>query len=159
MDPKIWGPKLWFISHAISFNYPENPTQDDKENHIAWFKLYKDMIMCEVCKQHYSEHFAKDPVDNHLDSREDLIKWVWQLHNKVNESLNKTPWSFEQMMDHYSKIFSQKCTINANKCTAPTETPKPSKNIFNWNYAILFVMNTLIIGILFLIYFKKKNNV
>jgi hypothetical protein len=159
MDPKIWGPKLWFISHAISFNYPEIPTQTDKENHIAWFTLYKDMIMCEVCKKHYSEHFAKHPVDKHLGSRDDLIRWVWQLHNKVNESLNKTPWTFEQMMEHYSKIFSQTCTINANKCTAPTEPPKPSKNIFSWNYVILFIMNALIIGILFLIYFKKKNNV
>ena len=159
MDPKIWGPKLWFISHAISFNYPEIPTQTDKENHIAWFTLYKDMIMCEVCKKHYSEHFAKHPVDKHLGSRDDLIRWVWQLHNKVNESLNKTPWTFEQMMEHYSKIFSQTCTINANKCTAPTEPPKPSKNIFSWNYVILFIMNALIIGILFLIYLKKKNNV
>jgi len=159
MDPKIWGPKLWFISHAISFNYPEIPTQTDKENHIAWFTLYKDMIMCEVCKKHYSEHFAKHPVDKHLGSRDDLIRWVWQLHNKVNESLNKTPWTFEQMMEHYSKIFSQTCTINANKCSAPTEPPKPSKNIFSWNYVILFIMNALIIGILFLIYFKKKNNV
>jgi hypothetical protein len=160
MDPTIWGPKLWFISHAIAFNYPENPTQADKDNHKQWFELYKFMIMCDVCRKHYAEHLLKNPIDNNLNSRDDLIKWVWQLHNTVNESLGKAPWTFEQMMDHYTKIFSKKCSINANKCSATPpihnqqNNKKPSSNI---NYIILLLMNFLIIAILFLIYFKKKN--
>ena len=26
----IWSPKLWNKLHTISFNYPENPTEEEK---------------------------------------------------------------------------------------------------------------------------------
>ena len=32
MDPKIWGPKLWFISHSIAFNYPDVPTETETKS-------------------------------------------------------------------------------------------------------------------------------
>ena len=158
MDPKIWGPKLWFISHSIAFNYPDVPTETDKLNHIQWFNLYKTMIMCEVCKQHYSDHIQKKPIENNLDSKTSLIKWVWELHNSVNESLGKNIWTYEQMYEHYSKIFSQKCSINANKCAPPTPPPIPEKCSMknSLNVVFLICMNVVIIGILILIYFRNK---
>ena len=24
MDPNVWGPKLWFVMHTISLNYPKS---------------------------------------------------------------------------------------------------------------------------------------
>ena len=158
MDPKLWGPKLWFISHAVAFNYPDNPTEEDKANHKTWFDLYKTMIMCEVCKEHYIEHTSKNPIDGFLDSKNDLIKWVWILHNAVNESIGKNAWSYDQMYEHYSKIFSQKCSINHNKCEKPKISEKCSKKN-SFNIFLLICMNLVIIGILILIYFKKKNSV
>ena len=37
MDPKIWGPKVWFVIHTVALNYPNNPTYQDKRNHEDFF--------------------------------------------------------------------------------------------------------------------------
>ena len=37
MDPTIWGPKLWFVIHTVTFNYPSNPTNIDKKVHFDFF--------------------------------------------------------------------------------------------------------------------------
>ena len=31
MDPKIWGPPGWLFLHTLTFNYPNNPTKEEKE--------------------------------------------------------------------------------------------------------------------------------
>ena len=37
MVVNLWGPLLWTFIHTMSFNYPVNPTQEDKTH-------YKDYI-------------------------------------------------------------------------------------------------------------------
>jgi len=37
MDPKVWGPKLWFVIHTIALNYPDNPSYDQKRIHEDFF--------------------------------------------------------------------------------------------------------------------------
>ena len=33
MVTTIWGPGMWHFLHTISFNYPINPTDEDKTNY------------------------------------------------------------------------------------------------------------------------------
>ena len=37
MVTNVWGPSLWHVLHTISFNYPVNPTEEQKQQ-------YKDNI-------------------------------------------------------------------------------------------------------------------
>ena len=37
MLTKVWGPCMWFFLHTISFNYPVNPSQIEKQK-------YRDFI-------------------------------------------------------------------------------------------------------------------
>ena len=37
MDPKIWGPPGWLFLHTITFNYPTNPTEEDKKYYKNFF--------------------------------------------------------------------------------------------------------------------------
>ena len=65
MDPTRWGPKLWFFMHTLSFNYPDNPTQNDKLNIKNFFENLKYLIPCETCRIHYGGHTTKMPIDNY----------------------------------------------------------------------------------------------
>ena len=38
MLTSVWGPSMWHYLHTMSFNYPVNPTQQEK-------KHYKDFIL------------------------------------------------------------------------------------------------------------------
>jgi hypothetical protein len=104
MRPEIWGPHLWFMLHVISFEYPENPTEYDKRIYHDFYTSLKDVIPCEMCKKHYREHIHKYPLTPHLDTRDNLVKWVIQVHNFVNTSLGKPTLTVPEVMTIYSNL-------------------------------------------------------
>lgn len=89
MDPKIWGPHLWFFLHSITFSYAEdkeNPTRQEKKHMYNFLNSLKYTLPC-ICKNNYREHFNKNPPN--LKSRRKLFEWMVDLHNTVNEESNK----------------------------------------------------------------------
>lgn len=150
MDPTRWGPKLWFIMHTLSFNYPDNPTDIDKMRIKTFFDSLKFVIPCEACRQHYNQHTTKNPIDNYLNSKEKLVEWVVNLHNTVSESIGKPTWSIEQVKEHYKNIFNEKCNISNSQCSKPKESNK--KNIY---YIIITILVLILLLILYLI--KKQH--
>ena len=38
MHPEIWGPSGWIFLHTITFNYPINPTPEQKIKHKELFE-------------------------------------------------------------------------------------------------------------------------
>lgn len=118
MDPTVWGPKLWFALHTMTFNYPENPTEIDKRNYHDFFTNLKNVIPCAKCSKHYGEHLLNNPLSPNLDSKELLVKWLIDLHNDVNKSLNKRLYSYDEVIkiyqDHYKNSDSEKEIKNNN---------------------------------------------
>ncbi len=104
MDPRVWGPHFWFVLHLISFNYPDNPSTFDKEQHKAFYHSVKDILPCANCRQHYKNYLSQYPIEPNLDRRMDLITWVIQIHNFVNVALGKQPMSVEQVLDIYANL-------------------------------------------------------
>ena len=69
----IWGPPSWTFLHTITFNYPNNPSEKDKQNYFTFFDSLKHVLPCDKCKKHYRDN-SRDLKDN-LNSRDDLVKW------------------------------------------------------------------------------------
>ena len=105
MDPNVWGPKLWFMMHTISLNYPENPTIQDKQNNQVFFNNLQNIIPCDLCKQHYSEYLKTHPIDPHLSNKMSLVKWVLDVHNDVSKRLGKPTWSLNKLLTHYENSY------------------------------------------------------
>ena len=151
MDPKIWGPKLWFSLHTITFNYPNNPTYLDKRFYHDFFTNLKHVIPCSVCKNHYSQHLENYPISPNLDNKELLIRWLVNLHNVVNKSLGKRTYSHQEVMEIYKNHYS-------NKYVDPiVETTNKSSYIKYYWKIILFI---LLIGSSITVYircFKKRS--
>ena len=88
MKPSIWGPQFWYILHTISFYYPENPSEYHKRAYHDFFHTLKDIIPCKDCQKHFTKHIQQYPITPHLDTRGALVRWVIQIHNFVNKSIN-----------------------------------------------------------------------
>ena len=156
MDPTRWGPKLWFMLHTISFNYPDSPTYNDKVNTKNFYEILRYIIPCDVCRVHYTEHLGNMPIDNYLDSKENLIMWVLKLHNTVNISLDKPTWTLEQLKSHYSQIYSDKCNINNGKCSSGNGNGNGG-NFIERHFKLMSLL--ILISILgMIIYLIKRNN-
>lgn len=108
MDTTVWGPKLWFVMHTVSLNYPEYPNFQEKEHHKVFFTNLKHIIPCTKCQGHYTEFLQKNPITNNLNSKMDLVKWVWTLHNEVSSRLGKPTWSLDKLLSHYNNLYTTK---------------------------------------------------
>ena len=79
----VWGPPAWTFLHTVTYNYPENPTNEDKRNYLNFFDSLKHVLPCNKCKGHYKENLKKYDLNNSLNSRQDLVKWL--IDKMVNQ--------------------------------------------------------------------------
>ena len=103
MDPVKWGPHLWFFLHTISFTFPQNPTYDNKLKYLEFYNSLKYMLPCELCRTHYIQHIQHAPPNT--NSRKDLVIWTIDLHNRVNKSLNKREYTYQEVIELYRGYF------------------------------------------------------
>lgn len=105
MEPTIWGPHAWIFLHSITLGYPEYPTDRDKQNFKNFFENLGYILPCDKCRFNYVEHMKKYNLDNALGSRDELIKWLVNIHNEVNNLNNKSSMSYENMIKNYHNLY------------------------------------------------------
>ena len=67
-----------------------SPTNEEKAHYKTFYESLQYVIPCGKCAQNYAENLKQHPIDKSLDSREIIIiKWVIDMHNKVNTELGK----------------------------------------------------------------------
>ena len=105
MKSDIWGPDAWLFLHTITLNYPDKPNEKDKDNYKIFFDSLQNILPCEKCKIHYSENIKKYPID--LESKESLVKWLFNLHNEVNKLNNKGIFNYNDFINKYSNLYNE----------------------------------------------------
>lgn len=112
LAPCSWGSAAWHFLHSISLTYPESVgfTPEDqkiKNDYYQFFNLLGYVLPCEECKGHYRTNFNSNNLMNSLSSRKDFAKWVYDLHNMVNEGTGvpKSKWpSFRDVYIKYDNL-------------------------------------------------------
>jgi Erv1 / Alr family len=104
-QPSVWGPGLWLFLHVMSLNYPENPTEADKERHYNFLFSLSDMLPCKQCQEHFKGYLRKCLSTTDLDSRSTFFKWMHKFHDAVNERLGKGKWHSSEDASRWYKQF------------------------------------------------------
>ena len=90
IGPDRFGPSLWQGLHYISLGYPAKPNEEQKQKYKAFFILLKDTLPCSICANHFGENLKKMPItDEVLETKENLVRWLIDFHNVVNEMNGK----------------------------------------------------------------------
>jgi hypothetical protein len=109
MDPVIWGPHAWIFLHSITYNYPDNPTTNEINNNYDFFTALQDILPCNKCRYHYKKNLEKFPLTSEvLSSKQNLIKWLFKIHNNINKMNGKPEITFSEMNNIYNNLYSQK---------------------------------------------------
>jgi hypothetical protein len=155
MNPEIWGAKMWFILHIITFSYPENPTFLDKRHYNDFFTNLQYVIPCDKCKLHYREHLENNPLTPNLDKKEDFVNWLIQVHNSVNVSKGKQTMSYNAVLNEYKEILEK----YDKDYSIPDKKNTLFSNIFS-KLIKLVGMATILIGMIYLLkyIYSKKNS-
>lgn len=105
----VWGPSQWHVLHTMSFNYPVNPTIKDKRNYRNYILSLQYVLPCGKCRENLKKNFQKLPIMmKHMKSRHTFSKYIYDLHELVNEMLNKkSGLSYEQVRNTYENFRSR----------------------------------------------------
>jgi hypothetical protein len=143
----VWGPAQWHFLHAMSFNYPDNPTLKDKKHYRDYVLNLRYVLPCKYCRVNLANNFKKKPLQMcHMKSRETFSRYIYELHETINRMLNKksnlTYCDVRERYEHFRsrctdenpKVFTFKKNTTRKKtekgCTEPLYGKK-SKCIIN----------------------------
>jgi len=125
MLTSIWGPGMWHFLHSMSFNYPVNPSTEDKDNYRNFVLSLKNILPCGKCRKNLRENFKKKPLTmNKMKSRESFSIYIYELHEMINGMLGKkSGLTYEEIRERYEH-FRSRCNnrknINKEKgCVTP----------------------------------------
>lgn len=108
-NQNTWGPACWFMLHSATFNYPINPTLEDKKNYYNFFTSLKNILPCGYCRKNYERNLVENPIK--LNCRKDLACWLIDLHNEVNGKEGKRHYSYEEVLRIYEKKLNKKIPL------------------------------------------------
>lgn len=113
MLTSVWGPPMWHILHTISFNYPINPTEEDKKHYYKYYKSLKYILPCRYCRENFDKNLKNNKLTKAtMENRETLSRWVYELHETINKMLLKSSGlTYEDVRDRYEH-FRSHCLIN-----------------------------------------------
>jgi hypothetical protein len=89
MDTRFWGPSGWKLLHLITFEYTYSP-----ENSIKYAKFFETLpyiLPCKFCRASLTDYYRIHPFmdEKGIISTLDLKKWLYIIHNCVNDKLRK----------------------------------------------------------------------
>ena len=110
MLTSVWGPPLWHSLHTISFNYPVEPTDKNKEEYMTFFKSLGKVLPCKYCRDNFKNNLKQLPLRKTVfKNRETLSRWVYNLHEMVNKNLGKkSGLTYEMVRERYEN-FRARC--------------------------------------------------
>lgn len=131
----IWGACQWHVLHTMSFNYPVHPTKENKKFYRLYVENLVNVLPCGKCRKNLAANFAKLPLKEcHMKSRDTFSRYIYQLHEVVNQMLHKeSGLSYAQVRDRYEQ-FRSRCTLTpydqstSKKSTTNKATPKTCKS-------------------------------
>ena len=107
----VWGPAQWHFLHTMSFNYPVNPTLDEKKKYREYILNLQYVLPCKYCRINLTNNFKKRPLKMcHMKNRETFSRYVYDLHELVNKMLKKkSQLTYCEVRERYEH-FRARCT-------------------------------------------------
>ena len=120
VSPHEWGANAWELLHGIAekVGNQQHPSMIlDQKNELSFvLKTFWHLLPCKTCQEHYREWLIKHPPDKFIfgmpvyELQEHTRKWVYMLHNAVNEQKDITVVFDEaNLHDTYSHVDLRKC--------------------------------------------------
>ena len=87
MNTSKWGPGGWELLHVLAARYV--PTKRTAQLYRAFFTHLQNILPCKHCRASYKQYIHELPVEPWLQSTWGMSRFVYLMHNKVNDKLRK----------------------------------------------------------------------
>ena len=127
----IWGPPQWHMLHTISFNYPVNPTPEQKQEYRNYILSLQNVLPCGACRKNFKMNLQQLPLNmSDMKNRDTFSRYIYNLHELVNKMLKKkSNLTYCDIRERYEH-FRSRCTDENPKVYKITDIKnKTIKNI------------------------------
>lgn len=81
-DPRIWGPKKWFVLETIVRSYPIELTIDQQKHIKDYVISTSEVLPCSICRSHMKDYMKDtDMINMDFSKRITIENWINDLHN------------------------------------------------------------------------------
>lgn len=115
LDPKVWGPHYWFFLHTIALTYPILPNEVMRKKYYDFIQNLPLFLPIPEIGNEFSKMIDRYPVTPYLESRQDFIRWMHFIHNKINVSLDLPEKTLEETMTEYYEHYKPKAVKDAEE--------------------------------------------
>ncbi|MDA7463952.1 Erv1/Alr family FAD-linked sulfhydryl oxidase [Candidatus Poseidonia alphae] len=124
----VWGPALWHSLHTISFNYPVNPTTENKKHYRDFMLNLVNILPCKYCRENLKNNYKQFPLTMEcMKNRNSFSRYVFKLHETVNKMLGKkSGLTYCDIRERYEH-FRARCTEEKPKMFKFKKTRKNKK--------------------------------
>jgi len=128
MLTSVWGASMWHYLHTMSFNYPVEPSKENKHYYKEFVKNLQYTLPCKYCRINLKNNFKAHPIKEcHMKDRETFSRYVYELHELVNKMLNKkSGLKYCDVRERYEH-FRARCSIEKPKIFKFNKTKKKEK--------------------------------
>lgn len=116
MLTNVWGPSMWHVLHTISFNYPTDPTAEQKKYNKNLILTLQKVLPCKYCRINLATNLRQLPLTaTCMKSRGTFSMYIYNLHELVNNMLGKkSGLSYDDVRERYEH-FRSRCGKKKNK--------------------------------------------
>ena len=101
-----WGGNAWHILHTIGLN--TKVTESNKTDFITFIHNFKNILPCEVCRDNFYIKKNTYLINEDSISNKEYQKWMYNIHNMVNDSIYKNKISFQDHVKLHKPIDTKK---------------------------------------------------
>lgn len=93
MDTRYWGPSGWKLLHLIAFDYEYSAAS--AITYANFFETIPYILPCKFCRSSLTDYYKLHPYtpsslsNGYMDPKLDLKRWMYTIHNCVNNKLRK----------------------------------------------------------------------
>ena len=120
-----WGPPMWHYLHTMSFNYPVEPTQEDKKHYMDFVLNLQNVLPCKYCRMNLKTNLKELPLTvKCMKNRDSFSRYIYELHELVNKMLKKkSNLKYCDVRERYEH-FRSRCTEENAKVFTSKEIKK-----------------------------------
>lgn len=107
-DPNVWGPHYWFFLMTMATSYPLKANDVTKKKYYDFINNLPIFIPHASIGNKFSQLIDKYPVSPYLEGKDQFLKWVNFIHNKINEEIGKDEISLAEALNAYYDLYKPK---------------------------------------------------
>lgn len=114
MNPNLWGEEGWIFITFVVLAYPDNPTQQDKNNMKEFLLTLENVLPCYDCRSNLATHYREYPITPKvLSSKDNLYEWLNKIRNLVNISLDKKVYNVDESILMINNFIKNKIRVKS----------------------------------------------